>query len=308
MKSPTVVKLARRLPSENFELRAPASEEALAALPQLHAQHHSFLATTNGWGSFEGYEVLDVERVKKWATRLRDEGRPPEWVPFSVDSRANVRCVHSIDGRLIVVDRQDGPSVTELRDTLNDWLEDLDARLDAGLLALDDEGFLREVFATTLPDVAAESIEAIEAAMDDGDFEALAKLLAPTGVNATFYGDTTLMEVAIGRGAQQTVEWLLANGADVDCGKRQRLRAPLFVACLGRRPELELVKLFLSKGADPNAWSGEGTPLHAAAKWGHTEIVALLLSKGANPKVRDGDGALPVDLTESDDVRALLTA
>jgi ankyrin repeat protein len=43
-------------------------------------------------------------------------------------------------------------------------------------------------------------------------------------------------------------------------------------------------------------FEGRGTPLHEAARQGHSEIVALLLEAGADPSVRDADGNAPADL------------
>src|SRR5690242_9992554 len=45
-----------------------------------------------------------------------------------------------------------------------------------------------------------------------------------------------------------------------------------------------LVKMLLSKGADPHAKTTKGwTPLHSASWTGHTECVTVLLEHGARP-------------------------
>lgn len=51
-----------------------------------------------------------------------------------------------------------------------------------------------------------------------------------------------------------------------------------------------------------NAW----TALHWAAKRGHKTVVELLLKRGADPSILNDKGQLPVDLTESEDVKSLL--
>ena len=51
-------------------------------------------------------------------------------------------------------------------------------------------------------------------------------------------------------------------------------------------PSVETVKLLLTKGADVNARSDDGTALMMAVRWGHTEIVKLLLAAGAQVDAR----------------------
>lgn len=56
----------------------------------------------------------------------------------------------------------------------------------------------------------------------------------------------------------------------------------------------EIARLLLTAGAAPNIESSgvgaEGTPLCAAACWGHTETVRVLLAYGADPNLREDDG------------------
>ncbi|HJS23338.1 MAG TPA: ankyrin repeat domain-containing protein [Pyrinomonadaceae bacterium] len=51
-------------------------------------------------------------------------------------------------------------------------------------------------------------------------------------------------------------------------------------------PSVETVKLLLTKGADVNARTDDGTALMMAVRWGHTEIVKLLLDAGAQVDAR----------------------
>ncbi|WP_199180285.1 ankyrin repeat domain-containing protein [Verrucosispora sp. ts21] len=60
------------------------------------------------------------------------------------------------------------------------------------------------------------------------------------------------------------------------------------------------VRILLAAGADPNVESGrgdEGTPLTAAAAWGHDDVVRELLAQGADPNLREdhGSGLSPLE-------------
>lgn len=67
---------------------------------------------------------------------------------------------------------------------------------------------------------------------------------------------------------------------DIDIKGGRAYSTPLQVACM--RGELEVAKLLLKAGADPNSINIEGYPcLYFAAVYSHTEIVQLLRSYGA---------------------------
>ncbi len=53
-----------------------------------------------------------------------------------------------------------------------------------------------------------------------------------------------------------------------------------------RETSVETVKLLLTKGADVNARTDDGTALMMAVRWGHTDIVKLLLDAGAQVDAR----------------------
>jgi ankyrin repeat protein len=92
-------------------------------------------------------------------------------------------------------------------------------------------------------------------------------------------------------------ESLIQHGADVNkaCGPgTSRGDTPLVISC--KRGKLGVVKLFLSKGADPqkaDRINGE-SPMHWAATYGHIEIIEALLHKGAYLNGKDDYGRTPL--------------
>ena len=93
-----------------------------------------------------------------------------------------------------------------------------------------------------------------------------------------------------------TARLLVESGADVNTpsGNAQRV-APLHSAAAAQ--DVEIARLLLERGADPNARQAGGfTPLHTAGENGQIEIIRLLLEHGANPAVQAADGKSPADL------------
>lgn len=97
-------------------------------------------------------------------------------------------------------------------------------------------------------------------------------------------------------GHTDTIEFLIKAGAAVNSYSANPLHAtPLHSATAAGR--LEVVRLLLSSGADPNCRNGRSqTPLHAAAQNGDMDIIRALLFGGSDLEARDDDGRLPVDL------------
>ena len=102
-----------------------------------------------------------------------------------------------------------------------------------------------------------------------------------SNVNRTIGPDKiTCLQVAAETRNEQLVELLLNSGAHVD------ETAFMFASKNGL---LEIVRLFLENGADPNLQnkSSESTALMLASQSGRLEIVRLLLENGANPNLQN---------------------
>lgn len=94
------------------------------------------------------------------------------------------------------------------------------------------------------------------------------------------------------------VQALLRRGADPERPYDDGA-TPLYLASV--QGEAEVARLLLRAGAAPDRESGgegsDGTPLCAAACWGHTGTVRELLAHGADPNLREdgGTGWSPLD-------------
>jgi ankyrin repeat protein len=92
------------------------------------------------------------------------------------------------------------------------------------------------------------------------------------------------LTAAAGLGRLDEARRLLAS-ADA----RERHRALALAALLGH---VDVVRLLIDAGEDPNRFNPEGlhahaTPLHHAALNGHLDVVRLLVERGARTDVRD---------------------
>ncbi|CAM0871169.1 unnamed protein product [Alopecurus aequalis] len=89
----------------------------------------------------------------------------------------------------------------------------------------------------------------------------------------------TPLEHAVSGGNLPAVRFLLDHGADLH-QENEEGATVLHVAAM--KGKCEIVKLLLSKGADVNGISEEGTPLHLAAIKGHESTVEVLLQHHAD--------------------------
>jgi ankyrin repeat protein len=102
---------------------------------------------------------------------------------------------------------------------------------------------------------------------------------------------------------------LLQNGADPNLADDQRT-PPLVEALGGNYVPTECALLLIPHGADPNGRApNDETALTAAAGWGHSAVVRALLAAGADPRLAARPGWKPLDAaldSEHSEIAALL--
>jgi hypothetical protein len=116
-------------------------------------------------------------------------------------------------------------------------------------------------------------------------------------------GDSATAILA-GRGAAEPVVVLLDFGADLNPHRHASWRTPL--AAAASRGHLEMMRLLLARGADPNLEDGPG--MVYAAYGGNLEAIQLLADHGADVNRADRNGVTPLaaGIRRLEVVRALL--
>lgn len=125
------------------------------------------------------------------------------------------------------------------------------------------------------------------------------------------YADTAqrALLAAVETDDRPVMETLLQQGVNPN-GRPNALGATALVraADLGR---VEMTRLLLEAGADPDLKAGGYTPLGMAALRGHARIATLLLRQGANPDLKSSDGNTPLTAAAAfnrvDVLRALMS-
>lgn len=191
---------------------------------------------------------------------------------------------------------------------------------------------------------AAKLTEALTEAARKGDLNRVRALL-DSGADADSHDPASglgAIHAAAEHGRTEVVALLLDRGAQVNVARGFVRYTPLRAA-IANKPQVEVVKLLLSRWADPNAPSDHFTHLggvaflgdvevarllldakadvnsqrnaqkRTALMWaaarGHAAVAKLLLERGADPSLRDEEGATAMEIAEAagkDDVVAVL--
>jgi ankyrin repeat protein len=109
----------------------------------------------------------------------------------------------------------------------------------------------------------------------------------------------TALHLAAAFGHLEVARLLLGRGADPNAVSLNDARVtPLYIAISGRHRDT--AGLLLALGASPNAVQRGGwTPLHAAARNGDEAVVDMLLLRGADPTRATDDGLTAEELAEA---------
>lgn len=98
---------------------------------------------------------------------------------------------------------------------------------------------------------------------------------------------------------------LLLAGAGANAQEHFNHTSPLHMAA--REGHTDILRLLIKAGADIDFKNALGdTPLHSAARYGHAEAVKRLVEAGANPAATDGDGRTALEFTEKPAIRRYL--
>ena len=138
-----------------------------------------------------------------------------------------------------------------------------------------------------------------------GETELASQLLdrTPGGAKAMAPDGFGVLGLAVYFGRVETAKMLLEAGAHPDTSSANEFKVrPIHSATAHRESgvSLELVRILLESGADPNvAQAGGWTPLHAVAAHGREEIAKLLIEGGASLQARSEDGRTPLEMAQA---------
>jgi|ERR1700752_1224510 len=120
----------------------------------------------------------------------------------------------------------------------------------------------------------------------------------PTLVNAYSPDGFTSLSLAVFFGHPETVDALLAAGAEVNAASQESMKlTPLASAIATAKNEIS--KTLIEHGANVNAkGANDLTPLHTAAARGNIEAATLLLEHGADINATTTDGKKPIAYAE----------
>jgi hypothetical protein len=140
--------------------------------------------------------------------------------------------------------------------------------------------------------------------------ERLCKLFVEAGldVNSRDAAGTPMLSMAARHNRKELLEWLIANGADINAASKDRGYTAIMDAVW--KTNTAIVKTLVEKKADLNTISRDGqSVLVLAVGTGNEEICRLLADNGADPCVKDAMGMSAVQyarLFKKDAIAAVL--
>ena len=137
-------------------------------------------------------------------------------------------------------------------------------------------------------------------AIKEGNLKAISKMLAK-GLDPNIADDQTLLDYAVKQSFKleglEIVRLLLEAGADPNASGK---RSPLHYVS-HHRGLVETARLLLEAGADPNVADRNGqTPLHWVAVYNLVEMAGMLIGGGANPNAVDKRGRTPLHISANE--------
>ncbi len=128
----------------------------------------------------------------------------------------------------------------------------------------------------------------------------------PDQINAHSKDGFTPLGLASFFGQLELVKVLLNNGADPNIASQNQLMVtPLHSACA--TSNFEIAQILIRNNAEVNAKQMQGvTPLHSAVHNGHLKLVKLLLENGANTGSKMDDGQTPVSMAKEKGIKEII--
>ena len=142
---------------------------------------------------------------------------------------------------------------------------------------------------------AAPELDVFEAAAT-GQTDRVRVLLKqdPSLANACAVDGFFPLGLAVFFGHAETVEALLAGGAEVNAVSREAMKVTPLISAAATK-QTAIARLLLARGANVNSRAvNNGTPLHEAAGKGDLEFASLLLEHGADVNAKTTDGKTPL--------------
>ena len=120
----------------------------------------------------------------------------------------------------------------------------------------------------------------------------------PTLANSYSPDGFTPLSLAVFFGHPETVDALLAAGAEVNAASRETMKLTPLASAMATA-QIEIAKTLIEHGANVNAKAASDlTPLHTAAARGNIEAAKLLLKNGADINATTTDGKKPLVYAE----------